>query len=69
MLWQLEGAPEAFKDLKLPSIFELGQYIPIPSNTWNAFWQFKVRAFQFGQHNYNPIKLSGIETQSPTEVI
>lgn len=54
--WKIQGKPESFKEATLPTLSQLSAYIPMKSSVPTPFWRFKVRAHQFGEHDYPEVR-------------
>lgn len=53
--WKIQGRPESFKDVTMPTLAALSKYIPF-KNSPTPFHRFKVRAQQFGAHDYPEVR-------------
>jgi|GEM_PF-1830615 len=53
IFWQIDGAPQSFKDRKLPSF---KNYLPATADPSGMFSQGQVHAYQFGKYNYDQVR-------------
>jgi len=53
--WKIQGRPASFKDVTMPTLAELSKHISF-KNSPTPFRRFKVRAHQFGAHDYPEVR-------------
>lgn len=53
IFWQIDGAPQSFKDRKLP---RFKNYLPATANLDGLFSQGQVHIYQFGKYDYDQVR-------------